>query len=272
MLPAFLLFCTVLPSRVTPPVAPPRDLPVHVWLNFHILRRAGPARVFLRASDDGYVVVLRADAAGKVSVLFPLDPGDDNFVRGGQTIEVRSRGDLAAFFVDERGGAGTVLALWSADTLTFGEFAHGRRWDYRVLARNSVSDDPEAGLLAPGDCAEDGGDPRLRIRRSPLSGLVSGVSLCTRAVRLDSTCSIGTAAVRCRRTARGRTGLPAGLRRRALRHAALAVCGVPPEGRRRTSVLQNALGPRAPFRASNQSTSGLFRRFFSAFFSALLDE
>src|SRR5216117_1928370 len=101
MLPAFLLFCTVLPSRVTPPVAPPRDLPVHVWLNFHILRRAGPARVFLRASDDGYVVVLRADAAGKVSVLFPLDPGDDNFVRGGQTIEVRSRGDLAAFFVDE---------------------------------------------------------------------------------------------------------------------------------------------------------------------------
>jgi len=129
-------------------MAPSRDLPVHVWLNFHILRRAGPARVFLRASDDGYVVVLRADAAGKVSVLFPLDPGDDNFVRGGRTIEVRSRGDLAAFFVDERGGAGTILAVWSADTLTFGEFAHGRRWDYRVLARNSVSDDPEAGLLA----------------------------------------------------------------------------------------------------------------------------
>ena len=143
-----LLLCTVLPSRVALPAAPPRDVPVHVWLNFHILRRAGPARVFLRASDDGYVVVLRADAAGKVSVLFPLNPGDDNFVRGGQTIEVHSRGDLAAFFVDERGGAGTVLAVWSADTLPFGEFAHGRRWDYRVLARHNVNDDPEAGLLA----------------------------------------------------------------------------------------------------------------------------
>ena len=40
-------------------------------------------------------------------------------------------------------------------------------------------------------------------------------------------------------------------------------CAVRPEGRRRTSVLQDALGPRALFRASNQSTSGLFRRFFS---------
>jgi len=37
--------------------------------------------------------------------------------------------------------------------------------------------------------------------------------------------------------------------------------GVRPEGRRRTSVLQDALGPRASFRASNQSSSGLFRVF-----------
>ena len=143
-----LLLCTVLPSRVALPVAPPRDPPVDVWLDFHVFRRAGPARVFLRSRDDGYVVVLRADATGKVSVLFPLDPRDRNFVRGGQTLEIRSRGDLAAFFVDERGGAGTVLAVWSADTLAFGEFAHGDRWDYRALARRSVNDDPEAGLLA----------------------------------------------------------------------------------------------------------------------------
>ena len=38
---------------------------------------------------------------------------------------------------------------------------------------------------------------------------------------------------------------------------------VRPEGRRRISVLQDALGPRAPFRASNQSTSGLFTGFFT---------
>src|SRR5205823_14966123 len=35
-----------------------------------------------------------------------------------------------------------------------------------------------------------------------------------------------------------------------------------PEGRGCTSVLQDMLGPRAPFRASNQSTSALFRGYF----------
>src|SRR6266704_870719 len=40
-------------------------------------------------------------------------------------------------------------------------------------------------------------------------------------------------------------------------------CAVRVEGRRRTSVLQDALGPRAPFKGVQQSTAGLIRAFFS---------
>jgi len=53
------------------------------------------------------------------------------------------------------------------------------------------------------------------------------------------------------------------LRRVIARAKARPRLQVRPEGRRRTSVLQEALGPRAPFRASNKSKSGLFKGFFS---------
>ncbi len=74
------------------------DPPVQIWLNQdNYLQRGDRARVNVKLAEDGYLVVLRADAKGRVRVLFPLDPGDDAFVRGGRTIEVRGRGDREAF-------------------------------------------------------------------------------------------------------------------------------------------------------------------------------
>src|SRR5690348_17574771 len=96
------------------------DPPVKVWLNNdNNFRRGDKARVNARLADDGYVVVLRADADGRVRVLFPLDPGDDAFVRGGETIEVRGRGDREAFYIDEHEGSGLVLAARSATPFKF---------------------------------------------------------------------------------------------------------------------------------------------------------
>ena len=60
------------------------DPPIRVWLNQDSYFLQGDkARVNVKLADDGYVVVLRADADGRVRVLFPLDPGQDDFVRGG---------------------------------------------------------------------------------------------------------------------------------------------------------------------------------------------
>src|SRR6266487_2371084 len=87
------------------------DPPIRVWLNQDSYFLQGDkARVNVKLADDGYVVVLRADAEGRVRVLFPLDPGQDDFVRGGDKIEVRGRGDREAFYVDDREGQGVVLA------------------------------------------------------------------------------------------------------------------------------------------------------------------
>ncbi len=124
------------------------DPPIHVWLNSDNTFTTGDrARVHIRAEQDGYVVVLRADGDGRVRVLFPLDPGADDFVRGGDKREIRSRGDREAFLVDERDGSGVVLAAWSSTAFKFDEFVRGDHWDYRALDTRQSSDDKEAALV-----------------------------------------------------------------------------------------------------------------------------
>src|SRR5213593_2705288 len=138
----------MLPLLLSLAVATTDDPPVKVWLNHdNYFQRGDKARVNVRLADDGYVLVLRADAEGRVRVLFPLDPSNDDFVRGHETIEVRGRGDREAFFVDDREGSGLVLAARSTTPFKFDEFVRGDHWDYRVLDARQAGDDKEAALL-----------------------------------------------------------------------------------------------------------------------------
>jgi len=138
----------MLPLLLSLVVSATDDPPVKVWLNHdNYFQRGDKARVNVRLADDGYLLVLRADAEGRVRVLFPLDPSNDNFVRGHETIEVRSRGDREAFYVDDREGSGLVLAVRSTTPFKFDEFVRGDHWDYRVLDARQAGDDKEAALL-----------------------------------------------------------------------------------------------------------------------------
>ncbi len=131
---------------VTASPAVVQDPPIRLSLNSYY-ERGDHAKVRLRVAEDGYVVVLRADADGRIRVLFPLDPGDDDFVRGGREVELRGRGGRETFFVDDRSGTGTVLAARSAAPFRYDRFVRGDHWDYRALAIARAQDDPEAGLL-----------------------------------------------------------------------------------------------------------------------------
>src|SRR6059058_4202591 len=124
------------------------DPPIKVSLNQdNYFERGDRARVKVRTAEDGYVVVLRSDAQGRVRVLFPLDPTGDDFVRGGHTIELRGRGDREAFYVDDSDGSGLVLAARSAAPFKFDGFVRGDHWDYRVLTAREAGDDKEQALL-----------------------------------------------------------------------------------------------------------------------------
>src|SRR2546427_1160895 len=137
-------------APVTPaaPTAASDDPPIKVWLNQDsYFQRGDKAKVHVKLADDGYLVVLRSDAQGRVRVLFPLDPTGDDFVRGGHTIELRRRGDREAFYVDDSDGSGLVLAARSAAPFKFDGFVRGDHWDYRVLTAREAGDDKEQALL-----------------------------------------------------------------------------------------------------------------------------
>jgi len=92
---------------------------------------------------------LHADAEGRIRVLFPLDPTDDSFIRGGKKLEVRGRADRDAFQVEPNDGSGTVIAAVSPDAFKFDDFVRNDHWDFRALGSPSgaVRDDPLARML-----------------------------------------------------------------------------------------------------------------------------
>jgi hypothetical protein len=150
-MPSLVLFPLLLASSVSMQdyAAPaPTEPRVRVWLDADDgYVRGDRARIHVQAAADGYLVVLHADADGVVRVLFPLDPYIDDFVRGGELVEIRGRGDREAFLVDERTGSGLVLAAWSQEPFRFDELARGDHWDYRMIAPQGVAGDAEAALV-----------------------------------------------------------------------------------------------------------------------------
>jgi len=104
------------------------------------------ARVFVRSDRDAYVTIFRVDTDGRVRVLFPRDPWEDNFVRGGREFEVEATRDGDAFYVDDYPGVGYVFAVASPDPFDYDAITTGDHWDYRVVADGRVRGDPYVAL------------------------------------------------------------------------------------------------------------------------------
>ena len=85
---------------------------VSVWLDRTApYDRGARARVYVSADRNAYLTVLRIDTDGRVRVLFPQDPWDDNYVSGGRTFEVEDRDGGHAFRVDDAPGEGYIFAI-----------------------------------------------------------------------------------------------------------------------------------------------------------------
>ncbi len=133
---------------IAPTVTPQDDPAVTVRLNHEQFQVGDRGKIYFKTDRDGYVAILHADPQGRVRVLFPIDPTEDNFVRGGRQVELRSRSDRDAIQIDA-GGTGTVLAIYSADAFAFDELTRNGHWDFATLGGpdESVKNDPLAGLL-----------------------------------------------------------------------------------------------------------------------------
>jgi hypothetical protein len=122
--------------------------PVRIWLDHEdgSYMRGERIKIFLKTRDDRYVVVLHIDPDNRLRVLFPLDPGDDNYVKGGKTYKVMNRGGREGIVADIA-GRGMLFAAVSPDPFQFKQFMKDDFWDYRTLNATPIEGDLELGLV-----------------------------------------------------------------------------------------------------------------------------
>jgi hypothetical protein len=108
--------------------------------------RGDRIKVFLKTRDDRYIVVFHVDPDNRLRILFPLDPGDDNYVKGGKTYKVINRGGREGIVADIA-GRGIVFAAASTGPFRFEEFTRENFWDYRTLNATPIEGDQEQALV-----------------------------------------------------------------------------------------------------------------------------
>jgi len=108
-------------------------------------------RVHFRTEQDAYVTILRIDTDGRVRVLFPREPWEDNFARGGRDYEVPGRDSRDAFYVDDYPGVGYIFAVVAGDAFVYDALESHDHWDYRAIADGRIHGDP---YVAVTDLAE----------------------------------------------------------------------------------------------------------------------
>ena len=123
---------------------------IEVWTNRDdaaVFTRGERVRVYFRLDQDAYVTIFRVDTDGRVRVLFPRDPWEDNFARGGRDFEVDGRVlGSDAFTIDDQPGVGYLFGVASADAFVYDQIESGDHWDYRVIADGRVRGDPYVAM------------------------------------------------------------------------------------------------------------------------------
>lgn len=151
MLTALALFAALSSPPAAPVVATRLDSErsrVSVWTDRgdDPYQTGRSARVYVRADRDAYVTIFRVDTDGQIRVLFPHDPWEDNFVRGGREFEVQDTRDNDAFYVDDYPGVGYIFAVASPAPFDYDAITSGDHWDYRVVSDGRVRGDPYVAL------------------------------------------------------------------------------------------------------------------------------
>ena len=150
MLTTIALLSLAVVSTPTPRHASLYRPRIEVWTNRDdaaVFTRGERVRVYFRLDQDAYVTIFRVDTDGRVRVLFPRDPWEDNFARGGRDFEVDGRVlGSDAFTIDDQPGVGYLFGVASSDAFVYDQIESGDHWDYRVIADGRVRGDPYVAM------------------------------------------------------------------------------------------------------------------------------
>lgn len=112
------------------------------------LSRHTRAKVSIRTDREAYVTVFRVDTEGRLTILYPEHPWEDNRVRPGRTYQIRAAGAEHSFMVESEPGVGYLFAVASAEAFDYRKAVRGGRWDYAsLLPDGRLSGDPYASFM-----------------------------------------------------------------------------------------------------------------------------
>lgn len=109
------------------------ELRARVWVddNDDLFRLGDRLRLRFWTSDDAHVAVLHIDTDGRLEVLFPESPWDDDFVAGERSYSLPQRGARSSWVVRGRPGMGYFYILASHAPLDLHALQdRNDRWDF----------------------------------------------------------------------------------------------------------------------------------------------
>ncbi len=113
-----------------------------------VLLRGTPVKVSVRTDREAYVTVFRADTEGRLSVLYPEHPWEENHLRPGRSYQISTAGRGYSFRVESEPGIGYLFALTSAEAFNYRKVVRGERWDYAsLLPDGRITSDPYASFI-----------------------------------------------------------------------------------------------------------------------------
>jgi len=99
-------------------------------------------RLYYRSAQDAYVAIFHIDTDGQTQLVFPTDPGQTHYVRGGRDYRVRF-GRSQYWYVDDQPGMGYFFILASATPMDFSQIPYSRYdrdWDLTRIGSEVYSD------------------------------------------------------------------------------------------------------------------------------------
>ena len=133
-----------------------------------VFHRADRVPVAFRPEEDGYVTIFRIDTDGRLRVLYPARPADDNFVAGGAEYGVPNLYGYAVdhtFAIDDYPGIGYLFAVLSRSPYDYQPYVLNEHWEYRTVGNaGRITGDPYVAVsevlerMLPPDATEYGFD------------------------------------------------------------------------------------------------------------------
>jgi hypothetical protein len=142
---SLLATAVAIPAAGQEQVAEPVGIEASIWFDRGyepVLQQGERVRVYFRAEEDAYAAIFQIDTDGRARMVFPRDPRQNNYIRGGRDYRLLLR-NSEYWYVDDLPGVGYFFIVASERPLDFSDFRFStfeQEWDLRQVGADVYRD------------------------------------------------------------------------------------------------------------------------------------